>query len=81
MAIEMTRSVSRCEVYPALDDSQPRIVVIYEYSFDDPDDDVLPQRSTKVVNLEALDSEGVATDVSGEDQLVQDIAGAIWSYS
>jgi hypothetical protein len=37
MAIEMTRSVSRCEIYPALDDSQPRIVVIYEYSFDDPD--------------------------------------------
>ena len=80
MAIEMTRSVSRCEIYPALDDSQPRIVVIYEYSFDDPDDDVLPQRSTKVVNLEALDADGNPTDVTSEDQLVQDVAGAIWSY-
>ena len=80
MAIQMTRSVSRCEIYPALDDSQPRIVVIYEYSFDDPDDDILPQSSTKVVNLEALDADGNPTDVTGEDQLVQDVAGAIWSY-
>lgn len=79
MAISKTRSVSRCEVYPAQDDSQPRIMVVYEYSFDDTEDDELPANSTSVKHFEATDSEGVATDMSGEDQLVQDIAGAIWS--
>ena len=81
MAISKTRTVSRCEVYPALDDSQPRIMVVYEYSFDDTTDDELPANTTSVKHLEATDSEGAATDVSGEDQLVQDIAGAVWSYS
>ena len=79
MAISKTRSVSRVEVYPPLDDSQPRIMVVYEYSFDDTEDDELPANSTSVKHLEATDSEGNATDVTGEDQLVQDIAGAIWS--
>jgi len=79
MAISKTKSVSRVEVYPPLDDSQPRIMVVYEYSFDDTEDDELPANSTKVVHLEATDSEGNATDVTGEDQLVQDIAGAVWS--
>jgi hypothetical protein len=79
MAISKTRSVSRVEVYPPLDDSQPRIMVVYEYSFDDTEDDELPANSTSVKHLEATDSEGNATDVTGEDQLVQDIAGAVWS--
>ena len=78
MAITMTRTVQRIETYPAApaeegETTYPTLMVVYNDTFDDPDDEQLPVVATKVMNF----SEG--DDVSGEDDLVQTIATAIWS--
>jgi hypothetical protein len=62
-------------------------MVVYEHTFDDSTDDALPVTSTVVKHLQrytvTMDGDGnetsTATDVTGEDQLVQDICGAIWT--
>jgi len=85
MAITNTRSVQRIEVTPTGDD--PSVLVTYIYTFDDPDDADLPTstQSTKhlIRNTVTLDADGTETsgptDVTGEDQLVQDICAAIWT--
>lgn len=84
MAITNTRTVERIEVIPSTDD--PVVNVFYRNTFDDPDDAQLPTSTTSIVSLmrntTTVDSEGTptttATDVTGEDQLVQDVCGAIW---
>jgi hypothetical protein len=79
MAITLVRTVQRVETYPAVEPQQeeettyPTLMVVYNDTFDDPDDAQLPVVATKVVHLKQGD------DISGEDQLVQDIANAIWS--
>ncbi len=86
MAITNTRTVERVEVRPAGDD--PSLMVVYIHTFDDSTDDQLPISTEKTVWLErytlsGTDDEGnpvqTATDVTGEDQLVQDICAAIWT--
>jgi len=77
MAITLTRTVQRIETYPAMEAPEgettyPTLMVVYNDSFDDPDDEQLPVTATKVLHFNQGD------DVSGEDQLVQTIAGAIW---
>lgn len=69
----------------------PTVMVVYEDVLDDPDDAELPVTATRVKHLSKFtitlgtDSEGnptessAATVVTGEDQLVQDICGAVWS--
>lgn len=88
MAITNTRSVQRVEVYPAADsDSDATMMVVYEHTFDDSDDDSLPvtTMATKhlVRNVVTIDEDGnqttTATDVTGEDQMVQDLCGAVWT--
>lgn len=88
MAITNTRSVQRVEVYPAADsDSDATMMVVYEHTFDDSDDDSLPvtTMATKhlVRNAVTVAEDGsqtvTATDVSGEDQIVQDLCGAVWT--
>jgi len=88
MAITKTRVVGRIEVYPAIDaDSDPRLMVVYENTFDDSEDDTLPETTTSTKFLErnivSVDEEGTETstptDVTGEDQLVQDVCGAVWT--
>lgn len=89
MAITNTRAVQRCEVYPATGlNTDPSVMVVYEHTFDDSDDDALPVTTQVIKHLQRyepllMDSEEsvepTATDVSGEDQLVQDLCGAIWS--
>lgn len=88
MAITNTRSVQRVEVYPSADaDGDANIMVIYEHTFDDSADDALPVTTSVSKHLSrylvSYDDEGVesstATDVTGEDQLVQDICAAIWT--
>ena len=88
MAITNTRSVQRAEVYPAGEgETDPRVMVVYEHTFDDTSDDALPVTSPVVKHLTRYvvqtDDEGVetstATDITGEDQLVQDICSAIWT--
>ena len=88
MAITNTRAVQRIETYPAdTADGDPRLMVVYEHTFDDSSDDALPVTSTVVKHLQrytvTMDDDGnetsTATDVTGEDQLVQDICGGIWT--
>jgi len=69
----------------------PTVMVVYEDVLDDPDDSELPVTATRVKHLSKFtitygtDSDGnptessAATVVTGEDQLVQDICGAVWS--
>ena len=69
----------------------PTVMVVYEDMLDDTEDADLPVTATRVKHLEKFtttpgtDSEGnptvssAATVVTGEDQLVQDICGAVWS--
>ena len=89
MAITKTTSVQRCEVYPqsdadaadTLNSGNPTVMCVYEDAMDDPDDNDLPVVATRVKHLVRYSDEdnATATDVTGEDQLVQDICGAIWS--
>lgn len=84
MAITKTTTVQRIEVYPGDD---PTLMVVYIDVFDDPDDDLLPNESQRVIRLEKMTSttaeDGTvteaATDVSGHDPLVQTIAAAVWT--
>ena len=69
----------------------PTLMVVYEDVLDDSEDADLPVTATRVKHLEKFtlttttDSEGettttsAATVVTSEDQLVQDICGAVWS--
>jgi hypothetical protein len=79
MAITLTRTVQRIETYPAQpameegETTYPTLMVVYNDVFDDPDDEQLPVTATKVMHFNHGD------DVSGEDELVQTIASAIWA--
>ena len=95
MAITQVRTVQRVETYPKADSSaadtlnagNPTIMVVYEHTFDDTSDAALPVTSTAVKNLHRYTitvaddgtESSAATDVTAEDQLVQDICGALWS--
>jgi len=88
MAITNVRTVERVEVYPIADSSaadtsnakHESIMIVYNYTFDDSEDASLPITTTKVVHLSKFVSDGgSATNVSGEDALVQTVCGAIWS--
>ncbi len=88
MAITKTTTVQRCEVYPLTDSSAatttnakfPSIMVVYNDSMDDPEDADLPIIATRVKHLNKfVVDDGDATDVSGEDALVQTICTAIWA--
>lgn len=79
MAITLTRTVQRIETYPAQPPMEeggatyPTLMVVYNDMFDDPDDEQLPVTANKVMHFSKGD------DVSGEDELVQTIANAIWA--
>ena len=82
MSLTATKKVQRVEVY-----GDKRVMVVYEITIDDPNDDLLPAVSNQVVHLNpttvTLDDQGVetttATDVSGHDPLVQTICNAVWA--
>lgn len=75
----------------ATSEAWPTIMVVYEDVLDDSEDADLPVTATRVKHLTKFtltpgtDSDGnptvssAATVVTGEDQLVQDICGALWS--
>ena len=89
MAITNTRAVQRIETYPAdSGDSDATLMVVYEHTFDDSTDDALPVTTPVTKRLSRYEplpmdaeegAERTATDVTGEDQLVQDICAAIWT--
>ena len=85
MAITNVRTVQRVEVTPNGDD--PSLMVVYVHTFDDSTDDQLPIATEKtnwlnrftVTVAEDGTETSTATDVTGEDQLVQDICAAVWT--
>ena len=85
MAITNTRTVQRVEVQPEGDD--PIVFVVYTHTFDDPNDDQLPAETEKtkwlnrytVTVAEDGTETSAATDISGEDAMVQAICGAVWT--
>jgi len=88
MAITKTTTVQRCEVYPLQDSSaedtvnakHPTVMVVYNDTLDDSEDADLPVTATRVKHIyKFVEDGGAATDVSGEDTLVQTICTAIWS--
>ena len=87
MAITKTRSIQRLEVYPASGDNDEHVMVVYTHTFDDSEDNELPVTNTHVKHLyktttDSSDPENiveVATDISGEDALVQTVCNAVWS--
>jgi len=88
MAITNVRTVERCEVYPPRDSSADdtanakhgSVVVVYKHTFDDSEDAALPVSTETVIYLNKfVEDGGAATNVSGEDALVQTVCGAIWS--
>jgi hypothetical protein len=88
MAITKTTTVQRCEVYPlqnsSADDTanskHPSVMVVYNDVIDDADDADLPVTASRVKHIfKFVEDGGDATDVSGEDTLVQTICTAIWS--
>lgn len=87
MAITNTRAVQRIETYPAIEGGDPTLMVVYEHTFDDSTDDALPVTSTVVKHLmrnnvtvaEDGTETSTATDISGEDAMVQAICGAVWT--
>jgi hypothetical protein len=82
MALTATKAVQRVEVY-----GDNRVMVVYEITIDDPNDNLLPATSNQVVHLNpttmTVDEDGVettvATDVSSHDELVQTICTAVWA--
>jgi hypothetical protein len=90
MAISSTTRVQRLEVYPASDSSaedtanakHETVMVVYEnvLAGTGADAHLDGQVSTQVKHLSKfVEDGGDATDVSGEDALVQTICGAIWA--
>lgn len=87
MAITKTEVLQRCETYapqvpdaePTTNEGNPRLMVVMQITFDDPDDTELPAISNHVTHLNRYDPEGNPTDVSGQPQLVQDICAAVWA--
>lgn len=88
MAITNTRTVQRCEVYPAMSaDDHPTMMIVYQHTFDDTGDAELPVTTDKIIYLAryvvTVDDEGTetstATDMTSHDQMVQDIASVIWT--
>lgn len=68
MAIEHTRTVQRVEAYP-----NGSVMIVYIDIFDDPDDDLLPSETQKVVHLQAH------ADTSAHLQFVQDVCAGAWA--
>jgi len=82
MAITQETEIENVEV-TRLHLTYPVIKITEKVCFDDPDDDKLPQISVRTRLLTMVFDENsppsyVTPDVSGEEQIVQDIAGVIW---
>ena len=85
MAITKTRTVKDIQVLVV--EPESRVNVVYEWVFDDTEDDSLPATSVTTKNLSryvedpatAGDSTQVPTDISGEDSLVQTICNLVWA--
>jgi hypothetical protein len=72
MAMVTERDLSKIEV--TIDpEGNHSIYVIYQYTFDDPEDNMLPLTSYKGFTIRAGD------DVSGHDSFVQDLVSTVYA--
>lgn len=55
------------------------IQVTYNDTLDDPNDDDLPHIVRRQVGIDRFDNEGNPTDLTGYEQVVQDIAALVWT--
>lgn len=55
------------------------IQVTYNDTLDDPNDDDLPHIVRRQVGIDRFDNEGNPTDLTGYEQIVQDIAALVWT--
>ena len=87
MAITKTKTVQNVSVYEPAEPTAANttnagnksIVVTYQFKFTDSGDSDLPLISHSTKTLFRYDSDGNATNVSGEDSFVQSICTASWS--
>ena len=87
MAISKNSKITRIEVQIMGEGVEPRVYVTYENTFDDPSDDQLPVVSlqNKLLTKTTMDTSDpdnhveVDTDISGEDDMVQDVCNAVWA--
>lgn len=85
MAITKTRTVKDIQVLVV--EPESRVNVVYEWVFDDTEDDSLPATSYTTKNLSryvedpavAGDLTQTLTDISGEDALIQAICNLVWT--
>ncbi len=89
MAMTKTVTLRYLEVHPkeiadaeaTTNAGNPTLYVFYNVTVDDPSDDELPIRQSKNYSIARYSDEEnqTATDVSGEDQLVQNVCAAVWT--
>lgn len=79
ITIQYTGSINPAESAAAGEVQKPSLVVNYEVIVDDPDDNMLPVKNMSSRVILSEDSDGNATDVSGEDEKIQTIAAAVWA--
>jgi hypothetical protein len=87
MAITKTEENQRTDGYVAQEteaasttnEGNPTLMVVTTITFDDTGDAELPAVSNHVVHLSRYDADGVATVITGQAQIVQDICAGIWA--
>jgi len=79
MAITQTTNLLRVEIeYPTK--TYPTITIHEDIYFDDPNDDILPVSTRNRRRINVIEGNSpLLPDLSGEHQIVQDIANAIWT--
>lgn len=82
MAMTKSSNLQEIRIINASSDV-PILLLTEEITIDDPEDNQLPMttrnRRSIPKQTENSDGEMVDTDISGEDQLVQDIAAVVWA--
>lgn len=77
MAITKTQELKRVLVILLEGDAQLHLT--YHDTFDDPNDDELPHVVKRTVDIPRVDNMGEPTDLTGYEQVVQDIAAVVWA--
>ena len=75
----ITKSSTLKRVLVLIDEPTDYLQVTYHDSFDDPNDDELPLVSKRNTDIPRYDDDGNPTDLSGYEQIVQDIAAVVWA--
>jgi len=77
MTISKTSTLKR--VLVLVDEPRDYLQLSYHDCFDDPDDDQLPHVVKRTVDVPRVDNMGEPTDLTGYEQVVQDIAAVVWA--